>query len=335
MIARSARSRRWRVRCLAVLATNFPSRFYWTGGAYLRWDWLFYLVGGICLVRKDRGWLGGAFLGYAALLRLFPLLAFSGPALVIARQLWGVRHPGHSGWTPPPVTSAGELVGRVDQRYRALLGGAVIAFAVLVPLSLVTGNGLDGYRKFFANTQKHAATPLTNDMGLRTVVAWKPSEVERLLRADGLDDPWVRWKQARLRTFHERAPLYWLAAAAFTALLWGALRGAEPWVACCLGTMMIAVGVEVTCYYYAFLFAVGLLYEKREEVGAILLAITAATGLIAWAPTKYLGNVSWWGALRVPPGLDEIYVWMSIATLLGFAWIIYSLTSTMRTTAAP
>ncbi|HEX4404008.1 MAG TPA: hypothetical protein VH560_04220, partial [Polyangia bacterium] len=36
----------WRVLCvaLAVFATDFPCRFYWTGGAFLRWDWLFYFV---------------------------------------------------------------------------------------------------------------------------------------------------------------------------------------------------------------------------------------------------------------------------------------------------
>ncbi|HEY0711938.1 MAG TPA: discoidin domain-containing protein, partial [Polyangia bacterium] len=36
----------WRALCVSLLvfATNFPSRFYWTGGAFLRWDWLFYLV---------------------------------------------------------------------------------------------------------------------------------------------------------------------------------------------------------------------------------------------------------------------------------------------------
>ncbi len=41
----------WRTLAVAlcVFATNFPSRFYWTGGAYLRWDWLFYLAGGVAL----------------------------------------------------------------------------------------------------------------------------------------------------------------------------------------------------------------------------------------------------------------------------------------------
>ena len=81
----------WRTMCiaLAVFATNFPSRFYWTGGSLLRWDWLFYLVGGVCLVKKERPLLGGFFLGYSTLLRIFPLFIFSGPILVLVRQLWG------------------------------------------------------------------------------------------------------------------------------------------------------------------------------------------------------------------------------------------------------
>ena len=72
-----------------MFATNFPSRFYWTGGALLRWDWLFYFVGGICLVKKEHPLLGGFFLGYSTLLRIFPVFVFTGPILVALRQLWG------------------------------------------------------------------------------------------------------------------------------------------------------------------------------------------------------------------------------------------------------
>ena len=87
----------WRTTCvaLAVFATNFPSRFYWTGGAFLRWDWLFYFVGGICLVKKDTAVAG----------RLLPRLldaaahlpacsSSSGPMLVIAAAAVGdARRP--------------------------------------------------------------------------------------------------------------------------------------------------------------------------------------------------------------------------------------------------
>jgi hypothetical protein len=315
----------WRVTCVAMLvfATNFPSRFYWTGGSLLRWDWLFYLVGGICLVKKDRPMLGGFFLGYSTLLRIFPLFIFSGPLLVLFQQLWGPRTAERPWWKPQPFSSARELWARADRRYVRLLAGAALAAAVLMPVSLVTSNGVDGYRKFIQNTQKHKETPLTNYMGLRTVIAYKPSEAGRLMRTDKLEDPWAGWKQAKLRTFRERVPVYLVACAAFVVLLFGAVRGAEPWIACCLGATMIAVGVELTCYYYSFLWAVTLLYAKRREAGALVLAVTATTGFIDWSPTKYLPSTRFWNDLRMPQWLDEMYMWMSIATLIAFVWIMY------------
>jgi hypothetical protein len=304
----------WRTMCvaLAVLATNFPSRYYWTGGSILRWDWLFYLVAGICFVRKERPLIGGFLLGYSALLRVFPVLLFIGPVLVMARQLWGKPAPEAPWWKPEPVRTFKELWGRLDRRFVSLAGGAALAVAVLFPISLVTSSGIDGWIGFRRNSEKHLATPLTNYMGLRTVVIYKPSEAGKVLRSDKLEDPWGAWKQAKLRTFHDRRAIFVLVAAAFVVLLGFALRDAEPWVACSMGAMMIAVGVELTCYYYAFLFAVALLYEKRQEAGAALLAITAITGFIDWAPIP-----------SMPGWLDERYMWMSIFTLIGFGWVMF------------
>jgi hypothetical protein len=316
----------WRVMCicLAVFATNFPSRFYWTGGAYLRWDWIFYLVAGICLVRKERPLLGGFFLGYTTLLRVFPVFVFTGPALVVLQQLWGIKGHERTGWAPKPLEAGERLLKRVDRRYLALFGGAALSAAILMPISLVTSHGVDGYRMFLKNTEKHKETPLTNYMGLRTIVAFKPNETGRVLRSDKLEDPWGAWKKAKLRTFRERfAFLYLPLVAGFVVLLWYATRGVEPWVACSMGAMMIAVGVELTCYYYAFLWAVALLYEKRREAGGILLAVTGITGFIDWAPTKYLPQARIWENFRMPQWLDEIYFWMSVATLIGFVWILY------------
>jgi hypothetical protein len=68
---------------------------------------------------------------------------------------------------------------------------------------------------------------------------------------------------------------------------------------------------------------VALLYEKRREVGAILLGVTALTGFIDWSPTRYLPQTRTWENLRMPTWLDEIYFWMSIGTLVGFIWILY------------
>jgi hypothetical protein len=323
----------WRTMCvaLAVFATNFPSRFYWTGGAFLRWDWLFYFVGGICLIKKERFTLGGFFLGYSTLLRVFPMFTFSGPILVLIRQLWGERSPDRPWWKPQPLEAAGslrdkgrDLIKRMDRRYLSVLGGAAIAVAVLMPISLVTSSGIDGYKAFVFNTRKHKETPLTNYMGLRTVVSYSPSEAGRVLRNDRLEDPWGAWKKQKLITFKERAPLFLLFVAGFVVLLFTALRNnPDPWVACSMGAMMMGIGVELTCYYYSFLFAVAFLFHKRHEAGAILLGATAITGFIDWAPTKYLPNTGIWANLKMSQWLDEQYMWMSVFTLAAFIWILY------------
>src|SRR5262245_37665227 len=343
----------WRTTCvaLAVFATNFPSRFYWTGGAYLRWDWLFYFVGGICLVKKDRPLLGGFFLGYSTLLRIFPLFVFAGPVLVALRQLWGTHGPDDPYWLirlpdigwrvttnkagrevnapelvwnkirlykPQPFTTLRAFSKRIDRRYLSLFGGAALAIGTLMPLSLVTSNGLDGYKAFIFNTRKHKETPLTNHMGLRTVVTYSTSEAGRSLQDSRDEDPWGKWKRAKVATFKRRFPLYLLFAAGFAALLFASLRTTEPWIACSMGSMMIAVGIELTCYYYSFLFATTFLYSKRKEAGAILLGVTAATGFIDWAPTKYLPTTGPLANFHMSQWLDEQYMFMSVATLLGF-----------------
>ncbi len=370
----------WRTTCvaLAVFATNFPSRFYWTGGAFLRWDWLFYFVGGICLVKKDRPVLGGFFLGYSTLLRIFPVFVFSGPILVALRQLWGTHGPDDPHWSlrvpdlewrtvtvdkngkvvanpdaddedededegekrrtknvpeliwttvrlykPQPFTTVRELFARIDRRYLALFGGAALAIATLVPISFATSSGIAGYQAFKFNTNKHKETPLTNHMGLRTVVTYSPSEAGRSLQNSRLEDPWGQWKRAKVATFQRRFPLYLLFAAGFVGLLFAGLRTTEPWIACAMGSMMIAVGVELTCYYYSFMFATTFLYSKRKEAGAIMLGVTALTGFIDWAPTKYLPSTGPLANFRLSQWLDEQYMMMSVVTLVGFVWIMY------------
>jgi hypothetical protein len=334
----------WRTTCvaMAVFATNFPSRFYWTGGAFLRWDWLFYFVGGVCLVKKERNVLGGFFLGYSTLLRIFPLFIFSGPLLMIAVQLWGKQSPDRPWWKPEPLPPPPDgdaearrpfapvshavkaLLARADRRYLSIILGAALAAATLMPLSLAVSNGVDGYKAFIFNTRKHKETPLTNHMGLRTVVTYSPSEAGRSMQNARDEDPWGQWKRAKVATFKRRVPLYLLFVAGFVAMLFVAIRNnTEPWITLAMGSMLIPVGIELTCYYYSFLFATTFLYSRRKEAGAIMLGVTAATGFIDWAPTKYLPSTGPLANLRISQWLDEQYMLMSVATLVGFVWIMY------------
>src|SRR5262249_25732975 len=298
----------------AVFATNFPNRFYWTGGAFLRWDWLFYFVGAACLVKKEKFVLGGMFLGYAGLLRVFPMFCLIGPVFVVAQQLLGERAADRPWWKPQPFANLRELYTRIDRRYVRFFAGLAIIGAILLPLSLVTSNGISSYVDFYKNSKKHNETPLTNYMGLKTVLIYRPSEVGRKLQDTKLTDSWGHWKQVKLATGKRTKPILVLAEIAFLVLLWRALRGrgrrpaseatgpppgVEPWMAVSMGTMFMAILFELTCYYYSFMFVAALLYEKRKEAGALLLAATATTGFLDWAPTKYLPNTPPWDHLKI------------------------------------
>ena len=153
----------WRTAALAalVLGTCYPARFYWTGGAFLRMDWLCAMVAGLCFLRKDRPLAGGAALAYAAMLRLFPAALFAGPALAAASQLWRTR--------------------RLSPSLRRLFAGAALAAALLLPPALLVAG--DGGRAFVDNTRKHADTPLTNHMGLPALLAYRPDGTVRALSA--------------------------------------------------------------------------------------------------------------------------------------------------------
>jgi hypothetical protein len=184
-------------------------------------------------------------------------------------------------------------------------------------------------------------------MGLRTVVNYRPSEVGRLLRNDQLVDPWSRWKEARLKSFHEARPLYIGIIVCYLVLMGLAVRGVDPWVAAALSATMIAFGVELTCYYYAFIIVVALLYAKYEVAGRWVLGVAAFTQFIGWAPIQ--GVPDWLGkilpssirnapALRnfgMPNGLDEQYTWMALATLVGFVIIAWHMMSARQAALSP
>ena len=284
----------WRALAVALLAfaTNFPSRFYWTGGSFLRWDWLFYTVASIALLKKNRPVLGGAALAYATLLRVFPGFMFIAPAFGLGHYVYKHR--------------------RLEPRYTRFFLGAALATALLVPLSLAVSGGVHGYQRFVQNTMKHKETPLTNYMGARTVLAYRPNEVGRLLKDDHLSDPWEKWKDARRKGWENARVPYVILVLGFLFLIGLAARHVEPWVAASLGITLIPIGVELTCYYYAFIIGLGVLWVEREEVGRWLLFLTGFTQFAAWAPFRGMPN---W--------LDEQYTYMSLATVAVFGAIVW------------
>lgn len=296
---------------LLVLATSFPARFYWTGGAFLRWDWLFFTVLAVCCLRRKHPLAAGMSLGYAALLRVFPVLLAAGPASVALSTIVAAAANAPGG-RARIASAVAALRGPALASERRFFAGLALAIAILVPASLAVTGGFDAYRGFVANTRKHQSTPLTNNMGLRTVVTYRPSEVGRVLHRDAADDPWGLWKAARLASWEESR---WVAGAVAAAMLLLVARAArrfrEPWIALALAAAWIPFAVEMTSYYYAFLIVPALLWTVRREAGFLLLTLGAASLLVSLTPFSIL-----------PTWRDELYTLISALTVLALAALL-------------
>jgi hypothetical protein len=255
----------WRVACVAAVwwGTNYPARYTFIGGAFLREDWLLLAVAGICFARRGRMWLSGFSLTWAALLRVFPGFIVLGLLARIAMDSWRAKR-----------------VQIAPQQWK-FAGGAVLALALLVPLSVTVGVGSrpdpSVWTAFARNSRKHLATPLTNNVGLRTVVSFAPSTRAARIRKYWIDSPWDVWMDARKRVFDERFPLYVALVALFLAGLASAVRGREDWVALTLAVGMIPVLTDLTGYYYGILLAYAFLWSRDRIIGIALALLSAVT----------------------------------------------------------
>jgi hypothetical protein len=281
----------------------------------------------VCLAKKESYFAAGMCLAYSTLLRIFPMFLFVAPVLAMGYHYFKHR--------------------QLERRFLRFFLGAAVAVAILLPVSVVAARGVEAYPAFVHNTLKHQGTPLTNYMGLRTVVNYRPSEVGRLMRNDQLIDSWSRWKDARRKSFREAQPLYFAIVICYLVLMGLAVRRADPWEAIALSATFIAFGVELTGYYYAFVIVVGLLYARSEVAGRWLLAATAFTSFIGWAPIH--GMPRWLGAILpasvrnaaflknfgMPTELDEQYTLMALATLIAFVMIAWDMMVSRQAALTP
>jgi hypothetical protein len=200
----------WRVFAVGAIfwGTQSSAPFYWTGGAFLRQDWLFFLVLSAALLRRSKPRLAGAALVYAGLLRIFPGLVVIGWLTIAGAHVWrhraspAARHrplvaalagvvalgaaathfttgkPTHTAVAAALLAAASlafwrVVAPRMHLVHQKVLVGGIAAACVLVPTSWAVA-GTDSYQQFYEHTIRvHDHTPLTNHMGLRVLVAQK------------------------------------------------------------------------------------------------------------------------------------------------------------------
>jgi hypothetical protein len=255
----------WRVVCVALVwwGTNYPARFTYTGGAFLRQDWLFMTVASVCFAR--RGWIAasGFSLVWAVLLRIFPAFIGIGLAFKALLEIWRTK------------------TLRLPREYWRFAGGAALALVILLPLSFIVARGPEGsigtWRAFVQNSRKHMSTPLTNNVGLPMVVSFDSGSRTVNIGNLWLDSPWDMWKAARSQMFEDRQWLYVTIVCTYFVLLAAAVRGQPLWMALVLSAGAIPFLTNLTCYYYSFLLVFAALSPRYPIAGIGLTALAAVT----------------------------------------------------------
>ncbi|HET9958865.1 MAG TPA: hypothetical protein VFQ61_30445 [Polyangiaceae bacterium] len=277
----------WRVMAVATVfwGANAPADFYWTGGAFLRQDWLFLLVAALCCARKRWFFAAGFALTWSALLRIFPGIFVVGWAIIMGLYVLQAIRRG-----PPQIAGdkATGLLRYIHPDHRRVILGCVVAVATLVPASIAVC-GVDSYKEFYQHTLKtHQNTPLTNHMGLESMVVHNWEGRMRFGRDDNMSDPFEGWKKGRLERFRQMKPVFIaIVLSLFAWTVWALRRTRLLWVGTALSLPLVMSLTNLTCYYYSMFIVGAALVAVRPQLGAPYLAASAIGKMLQWSPIGF------------------------------------------------
>ena len=284
----------WRVFAVSAIfwGCQHSAPFYWTGGAFLRQDWLFFLVLAACAVRKKWFVVAGAAMVYAGLLRVFPGLPVIGWLVVAAAYL--IKHK------------------RMAKSHVRVLAGGVLAAALLIPLSIHV-SGKDSYQQFFKHTlEVHDQTPLTNHMGLRVLISHNlggtaASGRMKYTKDTKLADPFEVWKRMRNERYAKLKPVaYAIIGLSLLFFVYVCRRIKSLWIAQCLAQIFIILMSQLTCYYYSFMILMGPLSKVKRNIEAPLFGLAALT--------QFVGILMFWN--------DDKYAGLTLISLMFCYWVL-------------
>ena len=194
--------------------------------------------------------------------------------------------------------------------HRRFLFGCIVAGGILVPASLVVA-GPNSYRDFYNHITVHKNTPLTNTMGLETILVHTWEGRMHLTRNDNMDDPFQEWKEGRIRRFQERKPIFVAIVLLLGAWTFWVLRRTKLlWTAMALGMAVTFALTNLTCYYYSMFILGAVLIRARPTLGPAFLLASGAGQIVLqhyyWVDDKYVA-MSW------------LYILLSVMTLYVYS----------------
>jgi hypothetical protein len=271
--------------CVATLFFGLDAfaRFAWTGGGFLRYDWLFWAVAGACFLRRGRDGTAGFALAYSAALRVFPALLIAGVGVGAIAEGLRTRRFGH------------EL-----GRYRRFAAGVAVATIVLGTLSVTATGRPRAWSEFRDNTRRFLSTQAENFVGLPVLASYRPSLRQEMLVDPTQPDPMSNWARTQAALQSRMIPGVAAASLLYLLLLVKASRRVPAWAQAVLGMGFAAIALRMANYYYSWLTLFALLWELSPATGLALTSLAWASNLAADAwPAHYDQRAAAFSALAV------------------------------------
>lgn len=245
-----------------LLGFGYSWNFSWTGGTYLRMDWIAALIIGICCLKQERFSAAGFLLGYAIMSRLFPILLLFGPALLAFKSV--IRRRKLPSWAP------------------AFSKGLILGVLLSFFLGSLAGRGVTAWGEFLDKIGEHHATWSTNLVGLRTVLL-SSSEIfnRHWIDTDASQpDPWNFVKKQAKKISDQRKALIIATTLLFLLLLAAGSWTAKLDEAVVLSSVAVFALVQLSNYYWILLLVVPLRIHYRNSSIILLLLINLVLALV-------------------------------------------------------
>jgi hypothetical protein len=248
MFAMVFRTYGYRAACLSLAL--FGLGYGWRNiylGSLLRLDWLATTVIGICLLKRERFAAAGACFGYAAMVRVFPIVFLAGPALLALKAL---------------------LRGERPRWPLQLAAGVAAVMCVGFAAGSTVGRGVEDWKAFGAHIGAYRDTWSADLVGVDTLFLGGASNL--LTSSDGRAER--RTLQEVKAALAKWRPVRFAAVAALLALAGLAMWRAPLAEAAVLGLVPFFALTPAAAYYWIVILVVPLRRGWAATPALLLLA---------------------------------------------------------------
>lgn len=235
---------------LLFFCVSFFSSFSWTGGSFLRYDWLCCLGLTLCMLKKKKPAWAGVFLSYAALTRVFPVFFLFGPALVAIDAC--VRNR------------------RIPRDSLKFFGSFFVASLLLLGLAGSRGMDVRSWQEFGVKINRHSDLIAGNHVGFKMVFLYDETWSDRIgfqsTYGKGQEEPNQRLNRVKGEEFERRKSAFLLSALSLVLLGSLAVKSRRLPEAFFWGFVPVFMFLNISHYYYAFLvLGVAVWYDGRTR----------------------------------------------------------------------